>query len=142
MKTKQFLFAALVAALLGTMIAFPVMAEDETPMSVSRVRLAYNGRSSHSSDRVVGMVHVRDANKSAVVGALVAATWTEPDGSILMTTAVTDFQGIATFQVWAGSGTYELCVTDVTLDGWLYDAGQNVESCGMLTIQWPFNPPG
>ena len=125
------------------MIAFPVMAEDETPMWVTRVRLAYNGRSSHSSDRVVGMVHVRDANRSAVVGAEVAATWTLPDGNTLDTTAVTDFQGIATVQVWAGSGVYQLCVTDVALEGWDYDSGaKNVETCGALVIQWPFNPPG
>ncbi|MFN2169433.1 MAG: hypothetical protein ACK2U9_24645 [Anaerolineae bacterium] len=101
------------------MIVFPVMAEDETPMGVSRVRLAHNGRSASLSDRVVGMVHVRDANMSAVAGALVAAVWTKPDGTTLETTAVTDFQGIATFQVWAGSGEYQLCVTDVRLDGWL-----------------------
>jgi hypothetical protein len=50
---------------------------------------------------------------------LVAAVWTKPDGTTLETTAVTDFQGIATFQVWAGSGEYQLCVTDVRLDGWL-----------------------
>jgi hypothetical protein len=142
MKAKQFLFVAVVVAVLGTMIAFPVMAEDETPMWVNRVRLAYNGRSSHSSDRVVGMAHVRDANMSAVAGVLVAATWTKPDGTTLETTAVTDFQGIATFQVWAGGGEYQLCVTDLTLDGWLYDPDANVESCGMLVIQWPFNPPG
>jgi len=142
MKAKQFLFVAVVAAMLGTMIAFPVMAEDETPMWVSRVRLAYSGRSSSSSDRVVGMVHVRDADKSAVAGALVAATWTKPDGTTLETTAVTDFQGIARFQVWAGSGEYQLCVTGVALDGWLYDPGANVETCGVLVVQWPFNPPG
>lgn len=142
MKTKQFLLVALVVAMLGAMIALPVMAEDETPMWVTRVRLAYNGRSSHSSDRVVGMVHVRDANTSAVAGALVSATWTKPDGTTLEATAVTDFQGIATFQVWAGSGEYQLCVTDVTLAGWVYDSSANVETCGLLVIQWPFNPPG
>ena len=142
MKAKQFLFVAVVVAMLGAMIAFPVMAEDETPMWVSRVRLAYNGRSSHSSDRVVGMVHVRDANMAAVEGALVAATWTKPDGTTLETTAETDFQGIATFQVWAGSGEYKLSVTGVTKDGWLYDPDANIETDGTLIIQWPFNPPG
>jgi hypothetical protein len=118
------------------------MAEDETPMWVTRVRLAYNGRSSHSSDRVVGMVHVRDANMAAVAGATVTATWTKPDGDTVEATAVADFQGIATFQIWAGSGEYQLCVDNVTLDGWDYDPGSNIETCGTLVIQWPFNPPG
>jgi hypothetical protein len=142
MKAKQFLFVAVVVAILGTMIALPVMAEDETLMWVTRVRLAYNGRSSHSADRVVGMVHIRDANMAAVPGALVAATWTLDDGATLEETAVTDFQGIATFEVWAGSGEYQLCVTGVTADGWLYDSSANIETCGVLVIQWPFNPPG
>jgi hypothetical protein len=116
-------------------------ASDETLMRVTCVRLAYNGRSSHSADRVAGMVHVRDANMAAVPGPLVAATWTKPDLASLETTAVTDFQGIATFGVWAGSGEYRLCVTDVTLEGWLYDPEENLETCGVLVIQWPFNPP-
>jgi hypothetical protein len=141
MKAKQFLFVAVVVAMLGTMIAFPVMAED-TSMWVTRVRLAYNGRSSHSADRVVGMVHVRDANMAAVTEATVTAIWTKPDGKTLVTTTETDFQGIATFQIWAGSGEYQLCVTDVTADDWLYDPSSNVETCGTLVIQWPFNPPG
>lgn len=140
MKTKLFLFVAVVA-LLGTMIALPVMAEDETPMWVTRVRLGYNGRSSHSPDRVVAMVHVRDANNAAVAGALVSAVWTLPDGTTLETTAVTDFQGIATSELWAGSGTYQLCVTDVILDGWLYQPELNLETCGSIVITWPFSPP-
>ena len=142
MKVKKSLFVAVVVAMLGTMLALPVMAEDERPIWVSRVRLAYNGRSSHSSDRVVGMVHIRDANMSAVAGALVFATWTKPDVTSLEATAVTDFQGIATFQVWAGSGEYQLCVTDVEMAGWVYDPSAHVETCGLLVIQWPFTPPG
>lgn len=53
MKTKL-LFVAIVAVMLGAMIAGPVLAEDEEiTMWVSRVRLAYNGRSSSSPDRVL-----------------------------------------------------------------------------------------
>ena len=141
MKAKQFLYVAVVVAMLGTMIALPVMAAD-TSMWVTRVRLAYNGRSSHSSDRVVGMVHVRDENMAAVPWATVTAIWTKPDGTTLEDTVDADFQGIATFEIWAGSGDYELCVYDVALSGWEYDPGSNIETCSTLTIQWPFNPPG
>ncbi len=140
MKTKL-LLVGIVAVVLGTTIAVPVMAEDETiTMFVSRVRLAYNGRSSGGSDRVVAMVHVRDTNKAAVAGATVTAEWTLPNGTETVT-GTTDFQGIATFQVWAGRGTYTLCVTDVTKNGWQYDPDLNLETCGEIEITWPFSPP-
>jgi hypothetical protein len=138
MKSGKWLFVAVVATMLVAMAAVPAMAE--VPMSVTQVRLAYNGRSSHSSDRVVAMVHVRDANMAAVEGAEVSATWTLPDGRKVDATAETEFQGIASFQLWAGYGEYELCVTNVQKDGWAYDPGQNTESCGSLLITWPFNP--
>jgi hypothetical protein len=140
MKARQLLFVAIAAAMLVSMIAVPVMADDEITMWVSRVRLAYNGRSSHSSDRVVGMIHVRDANLAAVVGAEVTAEWTLPDGTVSEETAVTAFQGIATFTIWEGRGVYQLCVTDVTKDGWDYAEDQNRETCAKLTVRIPFHP--
>ena len=106
-------------------------------MWVSHVRLAYNGRSSHSSDRVVGMVHVRDANLAAVTDAEVTAVWTLPDGSVREETAVTAFQGIATFTTWEGSGEYTLCVVSVTKEEegvvWEYDATLDRESCPVIS---------
>ena len=149
MKSKL-LFVALVVVVLGAMLAVPAMAEEEedVAMWVTGVRLAYNGRSSSGSDRVVGMVHVRDADYAAVEGATVTAVWTLPDGTEVPTveqtvvqTEETAFQGIASFTVWAGYGTYELCVTDVTKEGWQYDASQDIESCGVLVIKWPYAPP-
>lgn len=135
MKTRL-LFLALVVVMLGAMIAIPVMAEDdEITMWVSRARVAYNGRSSSSPDRVVGMIHVRDANLATVEGAAVTAQWTLPDGTIREASTVTAFQGIATFTVWAGRGQYQICVTDVTKDGWLYDSSLNLETCGVLTVR-------
>jgi len=141
MKSRKLLFVAIVAAMLATMIAVPVMAADEAiDMWVTQVRLAYNGRSSHSSDRVVAMVHVRDANMAAVEGAEVSAKWTLPDGETLDETSHTESQGIASFTVWAGYGEYELCVTGVEKDLWGYDPDQASETCGTLVITWPFNP--
>lgn len=138
----RLLFVALIAVVLGAVIVVPAMADDDIPMWVSRVRLAWNGRSSGSPDRVVGMVHVRDANLAAVEGATVTAQWTLPNGTTLQQTALTEFQGIATFSVWAGGGEYRLCVADVTKDGWLYDPGLNLETCGVLVIKWPYDPKG
>ena len=142
MRIKRVLFAAVVAAMLLTMLALPAMAEGDTAMWVSQVRLAWNGRSSSSSDRVVAMVHVRDANLAAVDGAVVTAEWTLPDGEVLEATAVTDFQGIATFEVWEGGGAYALCVTDLAKAGWFYAPELNIETCGGLLVKWPFDPKG
>jgi hypothetical protein len=134
MKARKCLFAAVVAAILVTAVVIPVVAEDPIAMWVSRVRLAYNGRSSHSPDRIVAMVHVRDANLATVEEAEVTARWTLPNGT-LTETAVTAFQGIATFSLWEGRGAYQLCVTDVTKDGWDYDQGLNRETCAELTVR-------
>lgn len=144
MNTKRFLFVAVVVAMLGTIISLPVLAEDPTAMWVSRVRLAYNGRGSRGPDRVIAMVHVRDSNLASVEGATVTGEWTLPDGTELLASGETDFQGIASFEVWAGSGEYEFCVTGVTKgDGgdWTYDPDSNAETCGVLVIKWPYSPP-
>lgn len=142
MSRKLVLFVLVVVPMLAAAMAIPAVADDgDIPMWVTRVRLAHNGRSSSSPDRVVAMVHVRDANRAAVTGAQVAAEWTLPNGAVTQVTAETAFQGIATFEVWAGSGTYRLCVTDVTKDGWQYDPDLNGETCGTLVITWPYSPP-
>jgi hypothetical protein len=138
----RLLFVAIVVVMLGAIVATPVMTEDEeVAMFVTRVRLAYNGRSSSSSDRIVAMVHVRDVNVAAVAEATVTGEWTLPDGTVREETADTDFQGIAWFQVWAGSGTYQFCVTGVTKEGWEYDPDLSLQTCGELEVTWPFSPP-
>jgi len=135
MKAKLPLYLAIVVTMLVSLIAFPVLADDDpVPMWVSRARLAYNGRSSHSPDRVVGMIHIRDATLAMVPGATVSAEWTLPDGTVLQETAVTAFQGIAEFTVWAGRGTYTLCVLDVTKEGWLYDPNLDLETCPTFIV--------
>lgn len=136
MKAKQALYLVIAVAMLMSMIAVPVVAdEDPVAMWVSRVRLAYNGRSSSSPDRVVGMIHVRDANLATVEGATVTAEWTLPDGTSFQRTELTAFQGIAQFTVWAGRGVYKLCVIDVTKDGWQYEPSLNGETCATFVAQ-------
>jgi hypothetical protein len=135
MRTKLPLYLVIAVTMLVSLIAVPVLADDgPIPMWVSRARLAYNGRSSGSPDRVVGMIHVRDANLSMVPGAAVTAEWTLPDGTVFQKTAVTAFQGIAQFTVWAGRGVYKLCVIDVTKDGWLYDPSLDLETCPTFIV--------
>jgi len=139
-KTKGRLYVALIVAVLLSLMTVPVLAEEGITMWVSRVRLAWNGRSSSGTDSVVGMVHVRDANLAAVEGAEVTAVWTLPDSTTITETATSAFQGIATFSTWAGSGTYTLCVVDMTKEGWEYQEELNLETCGELIVKWPFDP--
>jgi hypothetical protein len=143
MGTKTKLYVGLIAVMLLSLVALPVLAEeDPIAVWVSGVRLAWNGRSSSGTDRVVGMVHVRDANMAAVEDAVVTAEWTLPDGTVVEETATTAFQGIATFETWLGRGEYQLCATDVVKDGWAYDAELSLEPCAVLVVKWPFNPAG
>ena len=57
-----------------------------------------------------------------------------PDGTIVEDTAITTFQGIATFTAWAGRGEYEICVTVVTKDGWDYQPDLNRETCAKFML--------
>lgn len=140
MKTKRRLYVVVVVTVLLSLMTVPVLAEEGIAMWVSRVRLAWNGRSSSGTDSVVGMVHLRDANLAAVEGADVTAVWTLPNSTIITETATSAFQGIAEFSTWAGSGTYTLCVVDVTKEGWEYQEDLNLETCGELVVKWPFDP--
>ena len=39
-----------------------------------------------------------------------------------------------TFMWGLWPGTYELCVTDVTAEGYVYDPDQNLETCDTITL--------
>lgn len=127
------LFVVLVLALLAPIGVLPAMAEYETPMWVHRARLAYPGRSPHGPDTIVTYIHIRDTTQSMVPGATATASWTLPDGSVLQETRVTNAQGIAAFSLWAGFGTYSICVLDVVKEGWLYVPNRDRESCPVFT---------
>jgi hypothetical protein len=138
MKIKPVLYLVILAGLLASMAALPVLAEEEPiAMWVHRARLAYTGRSPHGPDAVVAFVHIRDATLDMVEGATVTAVWTLPgdDGPWTKTEAVvTNEQGIAVFAVWEGRGDYRLCVTGVTKDGWLWDPTLDREVCPVFTV--------
>jgi hypothetical protein len=67
--------------------------------------------------------------------ALVAIEWTKPDGSHVSAQALTNVKGIVTFQLKGRvTGTFGLCVTDVTKAGWVYNPNQNRETCDSVTV--------
>jgi hypothetical protein len=129
MKTKHLLYITIIVGLLATIGAIPVLA-DETVMWVHRVRLAYTGRSSTGPDAMNALVHIRDENLTMVEGATVTAEWTLPNGTLITgEEAVTNLQGIAIFETFAGAGSYTFCVTGVAKAGWDYKEELNRETC-------------
>jgi len=133
MKAKQFIFVAVAVAILVSAVAIPVAAEDEIPMYVHSIRMTLKGRDISPSAKLVGTVAVRDANNEPVAGATVGVEFVYPGqfGDVhWLTQGETSAQGTVSFRVNAAySGTYELCVLNITKDGWEYFANLNRETC-------------
>jgi len=135
MKIRNLLNALLLVAILAFAFAVPIMAQDEpTTMFVQRARLAHTGRSSHSPDAIVAYIHVRDETLAMVPGVAVTVQWTLPDGTQYLETAISEFQGIASFSDWAGRGTYKVCVIDMVKTGWLWNPALDLESCPVFVV--------
>ncbi len=84
---------------------------------------------------ITGAVRISDLARSPVGGATVQAQWTWPDGSVTTGQAVTNSMGNATFRIKAlQTGSYELCVTDVTKAGAVYLPSRNLETCDTVDI--------
>lgn len=84
---------------------------------------------------VLGGLRILDEEDQPVDGATVSAEWTLPNGSTRTRQATTSSWGLAWFWTWSlQSGTYQICVTDVTMDGYVYDPSQNVETCETLVV--------
>ena len=133
MKCK-YLSVTIVAAILLSMIAIPVLAEDEIPMWVSSIRVTFRGRNA-ASPKVVGTVAVRDANHDAVAGANVVVEFTDPEGYVSLKAGETSDLGTVSFELKAKeSGPYELCVFTVSKEGWEYHPDLNVETCDTFTV--------
>jgi hypothetical protein len=145
MKIKRALYLAIIVGLLASMGAIPALAEDgDIPMWVQRARLTYTGRSSGGPDEMVAYIHIRDAELNMVEGATVEATWRmlDDEPASLVETAVTNEQGIAIFTNWSGAGDYEICVTGVDKEGWVW-TGEEV--CAVYWLPpypypYPFAP--
>jgi hypothetical protein len=101
---------------------------------VQRIKLRYSlvGGSRY---KVTAEIRIVDANNQAVSGATVYAQWELPNGSLQDQESVTKTPGTARFTVSSTqTGVYEICVTDVVKEGWLYDPEQNVRTCDTLMV--------
>jgi len=79
-------------------------------------------------------ITIKDEDAYPVNGATVSAQWTLPKGRQVNQQQVTGATGVASFSISSKAGTYQICVTDVTKAGWIYDPSQNVKTCETLTV--------
>ncbi len=85
--------------------------------SVARINMSERG------DNVRAVARVVDENGDAVVRAMVAATWTLPDGTEVTQALKTNKRGKARFKVPAAdAGVYTITINDVTFTGLTYEA--------------------
>jgi hypothetical protein len=86
----------------------------------------------------VQFVRVVDQSFAAVESVAVFGEWTLPNGTVLPATAnwLTNILGDTKFQLKAANpGTYQFCVTNMTLAGYTYDPTQNeVDPCTVFFV--------
>ena len=103
-------------------------------MHVEAIRMRYRDFGD-SRYIVYGVLRIVDEAGAPLEGATVDVEWTLPDSSTETQQMVTNSRGLARFRVKSrDTGAFEMCVTDVALDGYVYDPGQNGETCDTLTI--------
>jgi hypothetical protein len=118
-------------------IALPALAEEpeQTIMWIQRNRLMWTTRAYSSSDLVVAKIHIFDETRSMVDGATVAVTWRFNGDEIGATTGETNRRGIAEFSLPAERGQFQICVTTVYKEGWLYDPDRNYDTeCAIANV--------
>jgi probable HAF family extracellular repeat protein len=75
---------------------------------------------------VMGNVTVQDENGAPLSGALVVATWTQPDGSTHDQYVATGANGVAVFTTQGSQGTYSLKVVNIVLSLYTFDPSHSV----------------
>jgi hypothetical protein len=77
---------------------------------------------------VLANVAVKDENGVSVSGAVVAASWSLPDGTTQNQTTNTSSNGVAKFSTSGRRGTYTLTVNNITKSGYTFDRSNSVVS--------------
>jgi M6 family metalloprotease-like protein len=107
---------------------------DGSAMHVRQVRMQYRDRGD-GRYAIRALVNIVAANNQAVEGAMVKVEWTLPSGTLKSQQFLTNSRGWARFTLGSRqTGSYEVCVSDVTKSGWMYDPDQNVQTCEMLVL--------
>ena len=80
-------------------------------------------------------VTIHDQHGTPLPGAVVSLETTQPKGPVVTQTGMTGAGGTVTFQLRAkASGVYKSVVTDVSMSGWGYTAGANVEDWATVEV--------
>jgi hypothetical protein len=77
---------------------------------------------------VSGRVTVKDEHGAAIASATVFATWSLPNSTVQSQSSVTASNGVATFTISGGQGTYTLTVTGISKTGRTFDPANSVLS--------------
>ena len=116
---------------LNVLAAGQVACGAQPAMFATHVRI----RANPARQLLRGIVRIVDESMAPVAGAMVDVEWHLPIPHTWPQSRPTNAVGIAVFKIrskW--SGTYELCVTDVTAGGYVYDPSQNLEDCAEVTV--------
>ncbi|MBI1800177.1 MAG: hypothetical protein HYR71_00930 [Chloroflexi bacterium] len=93
---------------------------------------AYNGR----EYRVRGQATIQTGLGTPVAGVTVTLNVTLPGGDIIHAVRPSDASGKVTVAVTTSvTGTYKFCVGSLNKPDYLYDASQNVATCGSVTVR-------
>lgn len=89
-------------------------------------------------DRVTGLVTVADENGGRIFGAVVHATWTLPDGSVIDQYDNIGVRGRAQFSFYpTATGLYSLTVVDIVKDGYTFDPANSNILTNSITFTTP-----
>ena len=132
---RSMLFAAAVLLLL---LVTSLSASAQTTGCSTNCLRVFNIRMVNQVDRVTGLVTVVDENGGRIFGAVVHATWTKPDGSVVDQYANIGVRGRAEFSLYpTASGLYTLTVVDIVKDGYTFDPANSNTLTGSISFTAP-----
>jgi hypothetical protein len=102
-------------------------------LHVDGIRMRYVDRGGRYV--VLASIRIFDQDNLPVEMATVDVDWTFPDMSVESQSADTDFRGLTRFRARSlQTGIHEVCVTDITKTGYIYDPSQNNQTCETVDI--------
>jgi carboxypeptidase D len=111
-----------------------MVSESQPTMHVGGIKIRYQAKGA-GKYVVSGSVRIFNESHQLLPGAAVSAQWNLPDGSHQNQQALTNANGLAAFRVKTTQiGAFQVCVTDVTKSGYVYDPAQNHETCHSLIV--------
>jgi hypothetical protein len=95
-------------------------------LHLNALKLAWRSGPQPATYKVAAAVRVHGDDHAAVPGVTVYGDWTLPNSMVLHKTALTNAQGQARFSLpTKQTGTFEFCVTDMAMDGYVYFPAAN-----------------